>query len=939
MHSFGQSNQRQSDSLLQGDIHGLVKDSALNFYFQAASIAVYQGENKELVSYSLTNSLGEFRVKRLPLEKTLYLSVGYIGYKAFELKFRLSKEVSSFNAGTVYLKKDTSTLEEVVVTNSPVRMHGDTLEFSAGAFALEKNAVAEDLLKVLPGIIIWGDGLITINGRPINKLLVDGKPFFGGDTKIALQNIPKSAIERVQVYQESINPYNPFDSLTSINLKLRKDHHSGYFGLASVGIATNSRNESSLANSFFNQKDQFTIVGQTNNTNKLANDIASLLRSTTYKGNGVKVDYQPDFSMEGANKQSSGGVMYTHDFIPVYNETKKNRLDIQSFVNQTINTTNRQSTTISSIGIDSTIFQTNNNLLNTTNTNYLFEGHYTQKTQWDSMSLAASYNGNNISQQGNWQNITQNSKSQLLNTALVSDSLKSSLYTSKLTSAFYHHGFFNTEVRHLTDWSLLYELIVGGNNQDRLRSSFLNSILTPSQNASYYRSFAATDSRIHNSLSFSLGNFAVALFGNSRFPSRFNMQLMNNLDWDIHNKNDFTADINPSTLIATKNNYLTRDSRATTILETPGIRISRAFLNILANRYQKDIVLDIFAKGDIYSESFTNKTNLTGQTFNYSYFTPNIALSYNNNQYGEYLNQFTSNFNTDVKYPKFSQRYLLADSSESYSILNGNPNLKPERRYTVGFGFNHNSYRTKKPISYGAGVRYGLVKNYIGDSVIIDNTGKYFIYPINYNDSKVWEGNFYIRSAIVKGKNQIQFSLKGYFQRLSLPGFIGYKSLNLANATSTSIFIQSDSLSIHYNLGNLLAINLEENISYYNSAQSGSINGGYTNFRIQTLIGAGVNLSNTASLSSNVSFNSYPNLNVVPNKYTIWNASFALRSLKSKNLELKVSALDILRQNKGIFISGNSNSFTQGTVNLLQQYYIFTLSYYPRKFEKTKRAK
>jgi len=189
-HAFGQTGRSQSDTL-QGNVYGLVQDSALNFYFQAASIAVYQGEKKELVSYSLTNSLGEFRIKKLPLEKTLYLTVGYIGYRAFELKFKLSKDLTSLNAGTVYLTKDTSTLGEVVVTSSPVRMHGDTLEFSAGAFSLEKNAVAEDLLKALPGIIVWGDGLITINGRPINKLLVMENLFLAVIQKLRFRTFPK----------------------------------------------------------------------------------------------------------------------------------------------------------------------------------------------------------------------------------------------------------------------------------------------------------------------------------------------------------------------------------------------------------------------------------------------------------------------------------------------------------------------------------------------------------------------------------------------------------------------------------------------------------------------------------------------------------------------------------------------------------------------------
>lgn len=934
--TLAQDKQNLVDSIVQGDIYGLVKDTVQNFYFQAASVAVYQGNGRKLVSYSLTNSIGEFHLKKLPLNKKLFLSVSYVGYQPIEVQFNITPETSTLNLGTIYLNKDSSaTLDEVVVTNSPVRMHGDTLEFSAGAFALEKNAVAEDLLKVLPGIIVWGDGLITINGRPINKLLVDGKPFFGGDTKIALQNIPKTSIEKVQVYQESINPYNPFDSLTSINLKLRKDHQAGYFGVLSEGIGTNSRNESTIANSFFNQLNQFTIVAQTNNTNKLTNDISGVLINTTYKGNSLKLDYQPDFLMFGANMQKSGGIGFTHDFIPVYNENKKNRLDIQSFINQTTNTTARQSYTTTTIGPDSTIFQTGDNFLNTLNTIYRLEGRYIKKNQWDSMAIATSFIGNNMTQRQNWQNTTLNEKPQLLNFSAVSDSLGLNSYSGRFTATHNHHGFFNSETHHLTDWSVLYDLVVTGNSVNKNRSALINSATAPSQNATYNRLFNNTESNIHNNLSFSLGNFAVAIFHRNRFLSRFNMQLSNKLEFDFRYNNDVIGDVNPLTGITTKNLFLTRNSKLFTLFTEPGISVSRNFYNILANRYQKDVILNILIKEGIYSEMFTNRTNMNKKKYQYAFFTPKMSLLFSNNQYGEYLNQFTTSFSSEVLYPKFAQRNLLADSSESYSILFGNPDLQPERKYILSMSFSHNSFRSKTPISYGFGVKYGWVGNYIGDSMVIDNAGKYFIFPVNFPKSKIVEASFYVRDAIINGKDQLQISFKSDFKALSVPGIVGYQSVAFSNSTYSSLYIHTDSLAIHYTFGNLGALNLKENIGYYHSKQLGIINGGYNNLHLQTIFGAGINFSDFCNISSNVSFNSYPRLNVSPNRFIIWNASFALKFLRSKTLEMKISALDILRQNRGIYFLGNNNSFTQGTVNLLQQYYMFSLSYYPRKFQKS----
>ena len=216
-------------------IYGSVKDTSLNYFMQAATVSVYKTDNGSLLSYTLTNSLGEFTIRHLPSHISLTVTISFIGYQSYSKIFTVTGETLELNLGEIDLKKDEKVLENVVVKPPPVRMHGDTLEFSAAAFELDKNAVAEDLLKKLPGIIVWGDGTITVNGRQISKLLVDGKPFFGGDTRVATQNIPKSSIDKVQVYQEFIDPNNPLDSITSINFKLKKSQHSGYFGLLSAG--------------------------------------------------------------------------------------------------------------------------------------------------------------------------------------------------------------------------------------------------------------------------------------------------------------------------------------------------------------------------------------------------------------------------------------------------------------------------------------------------------------------------------------------------------------------------------------------------------------------------------------------------------------------------------------------------------------------------------
>ena len=181
----------QKDSTWIGEAKGVLFDSAHNYVLSAATLAIYRNDT-ELISYQLTNNFGEFHFRYLPTDIPLTIIASYTGYKNVSKKIIIYSNEKSIDLKKIYLEQGVNELKDVIVTTiPPVRMNGDTLEFNADAFKLDKNAVAEDLLRKLPGVIVWGDGTITVNGKQVNQLFVEGKPFFGGDTKIATQNIAK----------------------------------------------------------------------------------------------------------------------------------------------------------------------------------------------------------------------------------------------------------------------------------------------------------------------------------------------------------------------------------------------------------------------------------------------------------------------------------------------------------------------------------------------------------------------------------------------------------------------------------------------------------------------------------------------------------------------------------------------------------------------------
>jgi hypothetical protein len=104
-------------------------------------------------------------------------------------RFSIDETHNQADLGTIYLKKASQTLQEVIVERPPIEVKDDTVEYNASAFKVKPNAYAEDVLKKLPGVQVDQDGNVTAQGEQVQKVYVDGKEFFGTDPKLAKKNI------------------------------------------------------------------------------------------------------------------------------------------------------------------------------------------------------------------------------------------------------------------------------------------------------------------------------------------------------------------------------------------------------------------------------------------------------------------------------------------------------------------------------------------------------------------------------------------------------------------------------------------------------------------------------------------------------------------------------------------------------------------------------
>ncbi len=158
-----------------GSIKGVIYDTVNDYALQSASVSVFKQDDSSIVEFQLSNTMGEFEIRNLPIKANLYMVITHAGYRTLVKSFLLDSltTIHDFKKLSM-LQKAENELEEVVIkVIQPVRMNGDTLEINPEAFKLDSGAVVEDMLMRVPGLTVWGDGTITMNGKPLDKVFVN----------------------------------------------------------------------------------------------------------------------------------------------------------------------------------------------------------------------------------------------------------------------------------------------------------------------------------------------------------------------------------------------------------------------------------------------------------------------------------------------------------------------------------------------------------------------------------------------------------------------------------------------------------------------------------------------------------------------------------------------------------------------------------------------
>src|SRR5690606_33474277 len=238
---------------------------------QDVTVYLSRAKDSSLITYAASDATGLFKLSLTPIAEASFLTFDMEGYRAKSISFE--NLLQSRNIGNIVMDDDAETLSEIViVTDAPIRVKSDTLEFNASSFKVRPDANVEALLKELPGVVIDQDKKITVNGKEVSQILVNGKPFFNRDGSVALQNLPADIIKKVQVSDyrtktEEFSGRKPKSDNASINLTIDDKDNKGLMGKIMGGLGTNERYEASGMINYFQGNRKISVLAASNNIN------------------------------------------------------------------------------------------------------------------------------------------------------------------------------------------------------------------------------------------------------------------------------------------------------------------------------------------------------------------------------------------------------------------------------------------------------------------------------------------------------------------------------------------------------------------------------------------------------------------------------------------------------------------------------------------------
>jgi hypothetical protein len=254
-------------------LDGIITDSK-SIPVEMANVMAVNQTTKAMDSYAITNDKGRYTLSLKP--NTSYsIKISFLGLKNQEVQITTTDQSSSRN---IVLEEGAVELDGVeIVREMPVSIKGDTIVYNADSFKSGTERKLEDVLKKLPGVEVNSDGEVEVEGKKVSKLMVEGKDFFDGDTKLGVKNIPADAIDKIQVlrnYNENsiLKGVENNQDNVAMNIKLKSGKKNFWFGDVTAGIGVGHTDSRYVINPklfYYNPKYSLNVITNFNNIGEL----------------------------------------------------------------------------------------------------------------------------------------------------------------------------------------------------------------------------------------------------------------------------------------------------------------------------------------------------------------------------------------------------------------------------------------------------------------------------------------------------------------------------------------------------------------------------------------------------------------------------------------------------------------------------------------------
>lgn len=909
--SFGQ-RPAGAPNAQERKLSGKVIDGVANIPMIGANVLVKTVTDSLLVG-TVTGAEGTFEVLR-PNIPTVKVEITFIGYKTITIIHQIRQALA---LGDQVLLEDTKVLGEVLIEGQiPVgEQRGDTTSFNANAFKTQTNAQAEDLIRKMPGITMQ-NGQVQAQGEQVQRILVDGREFFGNDPSIALRNLPADAIDRVEVLdqrsdQSRLTGFDDGNYTKTINIILRSDRKNGSFGRLYSGYGTDDRYSAGGSLNLFKGDQRLSILGLFNNINQQnfsSQDLAGI--SANASGGGPRGGGGGRWGGGGNNNffvGNSGGIVNTNAIGLNYSDKWGQKVNFTGsyFFNNTTNSL-RQITNRETVVNENLRQLYQENLINTIDN---FNHRANARIEADLNEKNSIIITPNISFQTN----DTFSDRDALTTTDAGDSLSALRSISNAeTKAFNISN--NITYRYKFEKkgrTLSADVFTAWSKRDQL-----STLLAASQD--YRRSLIDTAEQETSALNDGF-NYRI----NTTWTEPLGEKSIGTFGYQIAN-NKTRAD--QKTRVLNQENLFVLDTALSNEFDnkfiTQRLRSGYAYNN---GGWNVNLNLD-YQNAQLNNEAFFPETGVFKRSFNN--ILPSANLNYRNRETGF---SWRMRYRTDTDEPSVAELQNVVNNQNPLNLRVGNPNL--------GQSFNHNIFfniskvNLEKSRTLFTFINYSSTSNYIGNNTFLATqdtliNGEILLRPGGQISQPVnLDGNFRTSlfltygAPIKKIKSQFNTNSRVSFNRI--PGLInGESNLNDNLTLSQGITLSSNiSQNVDFSISttgsyNIVNSSLQQNLdnNFYQQESNARLYFASKNGKVFM----GNTVAHTLYSGLSEGFNQ---------NFFLWNIEGGFRFAKNNKAELKAVIFDLLNQNNSITRTISDVAVTDVFTNVLTRYGMVTFTY------------